>query len=252
MKLYWLWLAFPLVIASCTINKNLMLKTHTDYVFDTLYTDSSNVEYRLAPNDIISFQLFTNEGAMILEFTSGNTNSQRFFNFQDFNYFIDNLGYADLPQVGRIKLGGYTINEAQQLREDAYLTQCNAPYAIVKVINRRVLVFPGEGGQARVVPLTNQNITVLEALALAGGISDRGNASKIKLIRQTAEGTKVALIDLSTIEGLEYGQMVVLAGDVIYVEPVPEIANEVMRDLQPYFTIVTGLALSYVLIMRGF
>jgi polysaccharide biosynthesis/export protein len=252
MKLYWFWLAGPLFIASCTINKNVMLKTHTDYVYDTLFTDSTNVEYRLAPNDIISFQLFTNEGAMILEFTSGNTNSPRYFNFQDFNYYLDNDGYADLPQAGRVKLSGLTINEAQSLLEEKYVSQFNSPYAIVKVINRRVLVFPGEGGQARVVPLLNQNITVLEALALAGGISDRGNASKVKLIRRTAEGDKVVLMNLSTIEGLEYAQMTVQAGDVIYVEPVPEIASEIMRDLQPYFTIVTGLALSYAIIVKGF
>jgi polysaccharide export outer membrane protein len=109
-----------------------------------------------------------------------------------------------------------------------------------------VIVFPGSGGDARVIPLMNNNTTVIEALALAGGISGRGNASKVKLIRRIP-GTEpdVYLMDLSTIEGIQYAGMSVQANDILYVEPVPEIAGEVLRDLSPFVTIVTSLALLY-------
>jgi hypothetical protein len=39
--------------------------------------------------------------------------------------------------------------------------------------------------------------------------------------------------------------MSVQANDILYVEPVPEIAGEVLRDLSPFVTIVTSLALLY-------
>jgi polysaccharide export outer membrane protein len=52
-------------------------------------------------------------------------------------------------------------------------------------------------------------------------------------------------MDLSTIEGIQYAGMSVQANDILYVEPVPEIAGEVLRDLSPFVTIVTSLALLY-------
>jgi len=229
-----------------------MFKTDTEYVFDNPFTDSTNTEYRLAQNDIIAFQLFTNEGAMILEFTAGNTQTPRYFSFRDFTYQLDALGYADLPALGRVKLSGYTIRTAQDSLESWYINQFNNPMAVVQVVNHRVIIFPGAGGTARVVPLMNQNTTVLEALATAGGIEDRGNASKVKLIRKTADGDDVYLLDLSTIEGLRYGQMTVQSGDVIYVEPVPEIASELLKDVSPYVSIISGLALIYAILVKGF
>lgn len=252
MKIFLTIVMAATLITSCTINKNIMFKTDTEYVFDNPFTDSTNTEYRLAPNDIIAFQLFTNEGAMILEFTAGSAQTPRYFNFRDFTYQIDANGYADLPALGRFYLAGYTVKQAQDSLEVHYVDQFNKPMAVVQVVNHRVIVFPGTGGTARVVPLLNQNTSVLEALAQAGGIDDRGNASKVKLIRRTPHGDEVYLMNLSVIEGLPYGQMTVQAGDVIYVEPVPEIAAEALKDISPYVSIISGLALIYAIVVKGF
>jgi polysaccharide biosynthesis/export protein len=102
-----------------------------------------------------------------------------------------------------------------------------------------------------VIPMTNNNINVIEALALAGGLSDRANASKVKLIRKVNGKSEVYLMDLSTIEGIKYAGMIVQAGDIIYVEPTPEIATEVMRDVSPYITVISGLAFVWAVLSRG-
>ena len=59
-------------------------------------------------------------------------------------------------------------------------------------------------------------------------------------------------MDLSTIEGMQYASIVVQANDVIYVEPVPEIAAEVMKDVAPYITLVSGVALIYAILQGAF
>jgi len=229
-----------------------MFKTDQDYVYDNPPADSVGKEYRLAANDMITFQLYTNEGAMILDFTT-NTESgrQQGLTFREFVYMIDSEGFIELPTIGKVNVSGYTLFEAQEMLEGMYENQFNFPYALIQVINRRVIVFRGSGADAQVVPMTNNNISVVEALALAGGLSARANASKVKLIRKVAGNQEVYLMDLSTIEGIRYANMTVQAGDIIYVEPVPEIASEVLKDVAPFVTIISGFAFIYAIFNRG-
>jgi polysaccharide export outer membrane protein len=115
-------------------------------------------------------------------------------------------------------------------------------------LNRRVLVFPGTGGTGRTVQLTNENMSLIEALALAGGLTQTGKAYKIKLIRGDLRNPKVMLIDLSTIDGMRQSNMLLQANDIIYVEPVPRYSQEILSQLAPIIGIITSLALVYQIV----
>ncbi|MFN3875089.1 MAG: SLBB domain-containing protein, partial [Flavobacteriales bacterium] len=118
------------------------------------------------------------------------------------------------------------------------------PFVQLMVTNRRVVVFPGEGGAARVVMLENNNTTLLEALAQAGGMASRGDARRVKLFRHNADGTRtVYQFDMSKIDGLPYADIVLQGDDVIYVQPNPEIAREALQDLTPIITLLTSIVL---------
>jgi polysaccharide export outer membrane protein len=120
----------------------------------------------------------------------------------------------------------------------------------VQVQNKRIVVFPGNGSNAVVLTLENNNTTLMEAIAMAGGITQRGRAAKIKLIRKVDGERKVYLIDLSTIDGLKYVDMIVQANDYIYVEPVPQIGNEILRDVAPIVSLITSAVLIYTVVQR--
>ncbi|MGB1031712.1 MAG: polysaccharide biosynthesis/export family protein [Flavobacteriales bacterium] len=228
-----------------------MFKTDHDYEFDTP-SDSTDRNLVISPNDKILFRLFSNEGARLIELTAGINDDQRSNAIlPNFTYTVQPDGLIELPEVGLVNLAGMTIQEAQHELEAKYAQFYKRPFAILEIVNNRAIVFTGSGGQASVIQLTNQNITVIEALALAGGITTRGNASQVKLIRRFDDRPyEVYLMDLSTIEGIRFANMVVQANDVIYVEPVPEVAAEVLKDISPFVSIVSGLALIYA-ILRG-
>jgi polysaccharide export outer membrane protein len=80
----------------------------------------------------------------------------------------------------------------------------------------------------------------MEALAQAGGITDRGKANTIKLMRKVNGKREVYGIDLSTIEGLKYVDMIVQANDYIYVEPTPELAREISEDVVPIVSLFSS------------
>jgi polysaccharide export outer membrane protein len=241
-----------MVMAGCTINRDIMFKTPTDHAFDT-FQDSASDQLTLQANDVFQFRLFANDGFKIIDLvTEGAMRDVQFMNRATFQYFIEFDGMAKLPLLGRVALKGMSAREAEIMLEEQYSRYYNRPFVQLIVSNRRVVVFPGGGGDAKVIPLENSNTTLLEVLATAGGLAKRGNASKVKLFRHGPDGKRlVHLFDLSTIEGLKYADVVMQGDDVLYVEPNPELAREFLQDLTPIGTLLTSIVL-VIGIVRGF
>ena len=236
-----------LFLSSCGINSNLMLKTDKDYVFAEIDSiNSTKEEYRLDVNDIIQFRFFTNNGQRILDLSASSDPGQnQLFNPNNaISYVIQKDSLINFPAIGKVNIVGKSIREAELFLESSYSNLYVNPFVQISVTNRRVIVFPGNGGDAKVLYLANNNTTLLEAIALAGGIAERGRASRIKLIRKYDNGQRqVYRIDLSTIEGLKYTDILVQANDYIYIEPVPEIGRELLKEVAPIVSLISSAAI---------
>lgn len=229
-----------------------MFQTDRDYVFDQPVIDSSSTEYRIGVNDVLTFEVYSNQGSLMLQYTTSDIERPGTLRSPDFSYTVDVEGYVEFPVVGRKYVVGYTIQELQTYLEQLYAFQFNEPMVILKIVNRRCLVFNGTGGQGAVIPLSNIGISVIEAVALAGGIGARGDASQIKIIREVNSKQEVYMIDLSTIEGIKYANMSVQSGDIIYVQPNPNLAREALNDIQPIVGVLSGIAVIYGIFARLF
>ncbi len=228
--------------AGCTINRDVMFKTPVDYEFAPP-PDSMERAFRIQPNDFLQFRLFANDGFKMIDLITeeGQRNLQ---NRNQFMYLCDFDGLVKLPLVGRVPLGGKTLREAEIYLQDRYSEYYNRPFVMLQVMNRRVVVFPGGGGDAKVINLENNNTTLAEVIAQAGGLAKRGDARKIMLFRKDANGQRIVYnFDLSDIEGLKYADVVVQGYDIVYVHPNPEIAREVLYDLNPLIALLTTIVL---------
>lgn len=243
--------ALALILSSCGVNKDIMFKTPDGYAYDDIPATDS-LEYRISPNDRLEFRLFTNDGYKLVDLTGerGSANAQTIRQF-GISYLVEMDGMVKLPTLGRVPLAGYTIKDAELMLEELYTEFYRKPFIQLTVLNNRVIVSPGDGGQARVVNITNNNMTVLEVLAQAGGIANRGNSSKVKVIRDMGDHKQVFLLDLSKIETMETGYMIVQADDIIYVEPNPELAREILTDLTPIISLITSGLFLYTLVTRN-
>lgn len=231
--------------SSCKLlNQSVMLTTPKDYVFDTI-PDTINPNYRLSPNDIFTFRLFSNDGFKIIDMQNLGSSSQGNMGFRNtggsISYQVDYEGNVKLPILGKVHIAGKTVREAEIFLQEEYSYSFNDPYCLIEVNNRRVIVFPGDDGTAQVIPLVNENITLIETLALAGGVSQNGKAQKIKVIRPQKDGSepKVYNLDLSTINGLQDGMMVMQANDIVYVTPRWRVATDVLREITPILSLIT-------------
>jgi polysaccharide export outer membrane protein len=244
-------LFFGLVVAlsSCNFNSNVMLKTGKNYPFDAPPTGESS-KYIISPSDIIEFKLYTNEGSALVDYTAINEGSAG-ANFSSIvSYLIENDGYVKLPILGRVELKGLTILEVEELLENLFKKYYIKPFVQVKVINKRVTVFPGGSSKAQIIPLTNNNMKLLEALAAVGGLPELAKAYRIKLIRGKLSDPKVYLFDFSTIEGFQKADFVLQANDIVYIEPRPDYYHKVLKEIAPVVSLIVSAITLFVVIQN--
>ncbi len=224
---------------SCNYNSNVMMKTGKNYDYDAPPTNSST-EYIISPSDIIEFKLYTNNGSLLVDFTA--IKEQQGTNSGGINiqYLVEFDGQTKLPILGRIELKGKTIKEVEALLEEQYAKYYIKPFVQVKVINKRVTVFPGGSSKAQIVPLINDNMKLLEALGAVGGLTKLAKAKRIKLIRGNLKDPQVYLFDFSTLEGVKQSDFVLQANDIIYVEPRSDYLQELVRDIAPIVSLIAS------------
>lgn len=231
-------------LTSCKVFKsNLMLRTPKDFNYDKLVDSLGRLDYKIAPNDLIIYRVFTNDGFKLIDLASSNAVFRN-----DIDVVVESDGTIKMPLIGRIPIAGMTIREAEKIMEEKYSDYYVKPFVTLKVSNKRVIIFPGNSGNARVIALNNNNTTVLEVIAAAGGIPEDGKAYKAKLIRKNPDLSKkpyVFLMDLSRIEGLEAGNSKVQADDIIYVEPRYRPLRTFSTEIAPLLSILTSLLILY-------
>ncbi len=259
MRLYknLLFLFIIVSFSSCKYFKsNLMLRTPPDFTYDKIVDSLAKEDYKIPRNAFISVKIFSNDGFKIIDLSSSSSNAGANNIRFEYEYTVDSEGYVKLPLVGKVKISGYTTQEAQTMLEQIYTTYYVKPFVIVKVANKRVIVFPGNGGNAQVIGIHNNNTTVLETLAMAGGIAIDGKAYKVKLIRNENVSPdskikpKVYLMDLSTINGIAAGNTVVHANDIIYVEPRYRVARTLVAELAPVLSLISTTLLIYSIFVK--
>ncbi len=243
-KLFLLFFIIPFF--SCrTINPSLMFKTGNSYVFATDSVSNQATEYLIAPFDHLDMRIFTNDAFKLVDL------NQSVSNISQINYFLVEFdGYTKLPLIGRVKVAGMTIHDIEKMLEQRYSLYYISPFVVLRVLNRQVLVFQGDGGTGTVVNLQNENTTLLEALTLAGGVHARGKAYKIKLIRGDLKNPQIFAIDLSTMEGIKKSTLAVQSKDIIYVEPSPDYSSKVLAQITPYVGILTTALLVISLLKK--
>lgn len=246
-------LYFLLIIAlgagSCRlINPSELYETGKDYPYTAL-TDTVPSDYRIRPGDRFELWIFSNNGYKLVDpvIATNSTGSAMYVQNMALAYDVDARGVAFLPMIGEVNLFGLTEREAELLLVEKYKESYISPYVLLRVINRRVIVFRGNE-TAKVVPLDNPNMTIMEAIAAAGGVTDLSKTHKVKLIRNAGTpGQTITLIDLSTAEGLAETGKLVKADDIIYLEP--SLNAGFFRELAPIFTAVSTVILVISFIM---
>lgn len=227
--------------------QNLIFKTEKEgnYMnpsFQKAIEDAKE-NYVIQRDDYIKFRVFTNDGEKIVdpnnELNQQNTNRQQQGDERDRKYLVRSDGKVGLPMVGDVTLAGLTLDQADSVLAEKFSKFYKDVFVTTEFTNKRVIVLGAVGGQ--VIPLENQNMNILEVIALAGGLPQDSKAYNIRLIRGDLKNPQVNIIDLSTLQGMQNASLRVEPNDVIYVEPVRRVWNESIRDISPVLGIISNV-----------
>lgn len=210
--------------------------------------------YSLQPNDQIVLSVFTKKGERIIDpdgkllqqgLISNNSTTQTATTKPINEFVLNQQGEVQLPLIGLLKLQGLTIRDAELILIKEYEKFYNDVMVTLTCKSHRVIVLGAAG--SKVIPLTHENVSLAEVLALAGNSQIEGNAENIRLLR----GKEIMLADFSTVNGYLKSNYIIQPGDIIYMEPIKRPALEAIRDYGNIVNLLVGLATITIVILNS-
>jgi len=236
-----------------------MFQTNGEVINDSLLNAISNAEknYIIRKDDYLDISVYTNKGERLVDpnqemgkqlgGASSNLNSKT---SDQIKFLVETNGEVKLPLLGHLKVQGNTLRQLDSLLQIKYSEFYEDAFVVTRVLNKRVFVLGNAGSKsdlmAKVIPLENENMTLIEVLTLAGGLDHLAKSQKIRLIRGDLRKPNVYLIDLSTIEGVKKSHLSIQPNDIIYIERQRRVVSQFLTEIQPVIYLVNTILLIYI------
>ncbi len=135
-------------------------------------------------------------------------------------YLVSNTGEIDFPILGRLKVGGLTKGEAEDMIREKLSTYLKeTPIVNVRMSNYKISVL-GEVARPGTFTVSNEKVNVLEALAMAGDMTVYGVRNNVKLIREDSIGKKeIVELNLNDANLILSPYYYLRQNDILYVTP---------------------------------
>src|SRR6201999_1954883 len=118
------------------------------------------------------------------------------------------------------KAGGLTPHQLELVIEDTLASQklLTDPIVTVRFLNFRVTVL-GEVAKPSTINVSNEHISILEALGLAGDLTIFAKRDNVLLIREEGNTKVIKRLNLNSAELLSSPYYYLKTNDIVYVEP---------------------------------
>ena len=250
LKILFVFSSILILLSSCVTPKdtNLLQDIKKDY---PLAKNVTSLDYRIIPGDQLVLNIYTLDEDMKDLFSmyinqngglSANSMSQEGIsigtgynqnqnNRNSLNVYSD--GTINIPYLGKIYVEDMTIPEAKKIIESRF-TEFSPNLTIELNLKNRYFSVLGEAKRG-VYQMPTTKVTIFQALAISGGSIDTfGDRAKVRIIRQTPNGTEVKMFDIRSKDIVNSEYYYIQPNDVIYVQ-------QMSRTFFGKFTSFTGV-----------
>ncbi|MBD2752281.1 polysaccharide biosynthesis/export family protein [Spirosoma validum] len=133
-------------------------------------------------------------------------------------YLVDADGTIKLPLVGQLAVVDLTNTKAAELIRNKLTVYLKEPTVNVRNQNFRISVL-GEVTRPSLFTIPNEQITLPEALGLAGDLTIYGRRDNVLIIREEGKKRVFARLDLTRRDAFHSPYYSLHPNDVVYVEP---------------------------------
>lgn len=222
-SLFALWMM--LLLAGCSSYRNVPYLQNPQIV-NNFGEELSLYDARIMPKDLLVITVNTTDPLVAAPFnlivqssisTSITATTQPALQ----QYLVDNNGEINFPVLGRLKVGGMTKREAENLikeRLKPYVVN-EEPIVTVRMVNYKIAVL-GEVNRPGMFTISNEKVNILEALAMAGDMTIYGVRDDVKLIREREDGKReIIKLNLTNAAIVTSPYYYLEQNDIIYVKP---------------------------------
>lgn len=236
-------------MSSCVSSKRLKyLQENEEAVDSIIEVERIQKPYRIQINDLLSIRVKTIDQELMGMFNpigEGNPNATGEERLYYDGFLVDSHGNIRVPSLGEINVLGFTVKEVRERIEQALLEvhfkkEANL-FVTVKLAGIRYTTIGEIGPGSQVI--YKEQVTIMEAIANAGDISEFGDRTDVVILRQYPSGQKRHHIDLTSIDAVKSPYYYIQPNDLIIVNPLPQKALGLgTTGLETFRTITTILA----------
>lgn len=136
-----------------------------------------------------------------------------------YTYLVDSEGDINFPILGKIKLAGLTIQEANKKLQSLIAKDVPDALVNIQIINFKVGIF-GEVARSNIYTIRNNRISIVDLIAQAGDLTINANRKNLLLIRRDNSGkSEHVRIDLTDPTLFASPYFYLKQNDILYVEP---------------------------------
>ncbi len=216
-------LAILVTLSSCIPQKKIILMQDKDKdgkdVFEAL--EHITDRYLLQANDYLYVMINSTNSRLKQIFNPNSTNGTNIGADQGrFQYYlIDDEMSVDLPVLGKINLQGCNLKQAKE-KITAEVSKYTDDFAVTVRLATNSFTCLGEFSSQGVKTMTRDQITIYEALAMAGGFNSYAKRNEVKLLRQDELGqVHIYYLDLTDDSIINSDFYYIYPNDILYARP---------------------------------
>lgn len=133
-------------------------------------------------------------------------------------YVVNQKGDINFPVFGSIHVAGMNVDQLTEMLTNRISATVKDPVVTVRLANFSVVV-AGEVKNPTTVKVDRNRISVLDALAAAGDLTEYGERSDVLVIREENGERKYVHLDLNSSETLTSPYFYLKQNDYVYVSP---------------------------------
>ena len=223
-----------LALSSCVTARKVNYMQKPDKQIPT-YTDTLSYEdYVVRLGDRLYVYIYSLNEEVQKMYNAGGSNSQMRCqmgmsgglggSYDLYTYLVDEEGNIDFPTIGKIPVQGKTTREVKWLLEEELgkLMKEIPGYSMVSVevniVNRSFSVIGAQSGRYMI---NKEKMTIFEALAMAGDLSEFNSRKEIKLVREKNGVTTIKTFDVRSEDIVNSEYYYIEPNDIIYIRQIP-------------------------------
>lgn len=196
-------------------------------------------EHALAPGDQISVSVWNHSELGIGSVYESVNSNPEFGKW----VMVDREGFVTLPMIGRVKLGGNTIGEANEKLTEVYGHFIESPNINMKVLNLEITIL-GEVNTPGNYKVDKQSTHLAKLIGEAGGLTKYSNAGDIRILRGNYSNPRLIHADLTNVGNMKDAYPVLFPGDIVYIPSRKVKAfDQGSQRMVPFIGVVSAIAL---------